>query len=79
MFRVAWKFCSTRIIIATMMHLVSIICGLGVCVFAKFCLESIVEMDEQKKIVAVSSFEIFSVVLYHNTLININCLFALVE
>lgn len=48
MFRVAWKFCSTRIIIATIIHLISIICGLGVCVFAKLCLESIVEMDEQK-------------------------------
>lgn len=50
MFRVAWKFCSTRIIIASMIHLISIICGLGVCVFAKLCLESIVEMDDMKKI-----------------------------
>lgn len=32
------------------MHLISIVCGLGICVFAKFCLESIVEMDHAKKI-----------------------------
>lgn len=56
MFRVAWKFCSTRIIIATMIHLISIICGLGVCVFAELCLESILEMDEMKKITVTCRF-----------------------
>ncbi|KAJ6638573.1 ATP-binding cassette sub-family C member 12 [Pseudolycoriella hygida] len=50
MFRVAWKFCSTRIIIASIIHLISIVCGLAVCIFTKLCLESLVEMDDMREI-----------------------------
>ncbi|KAG4067816.1 hypothetical protein HA402_010502 [Bradysia odoriphaga] len=55
MLRVAWKFCSTRVIISTLIHLISIICALGLCIFTKLCLESIVEMDESKKIMSNNS------------------------